>query len=655
MSAPKSVSLSIDGRPVVVPEGTLLIEAARGRGIVIPHFCYHRRLEPVAACRLCLVEIEGVRGLQAACATPVREGMVVRTSTDPALASHREVLDFVLENHPLDCGKCEASGRCQLQDFTYAHGPRRVSHYAPPGISGFHYQEVPWSPVLKFDPYKCVECTRCVRVCDEVQDCRALTTEARGHHLLVTTFANGPLHCDFCGSCASVCPTGAIEQQTGKFEKKDWEMERRRVICAHCGHGCTLLARVNRGRVVRVEDDPEAGINRANLCAKGRFGFDILEAKERVKKPLVRRGQELVETSWDEAFSAAAGLVGNAKSVAGLASGHLSVEDLLAFRFLLDARPAERFSESRDGDAIARFRATAGRMPALAFDDLASFPSIVLVDLPLDALDDVARVEVARAVRKGSVLTALGRSAPRLARRVAKALPLEASALGSVTERSAVLLDAERVPEAILEESIRRAKTDDWRILFIASQPNSRSLGPLGFRAPARGVAGLAADLLFAAGPLHLAQRPAGVGRLVVSAHALSPLARQADVVFPAVISYEKPGTYVNSEGRPQFSPAAAFPPGEAWPDGAIWAELARRLGRETPRRPADLLEAARKAAPELWDPAAGATEPAAGVLPATMIPEPRPFEGLMLGSSAWLECLRKHLDASREFAPWPS
>jgi NADH dehydrogenase/NADH:ubiquinone oxidoreductase subunit G len=662
-AAPKLVNVTIDDEVVAIPEGTMLIEAAKGAGVTIPHFCYHERLKPIAACRLCLVEIAGMRGLQPSCATPAKDGMVVKTTTQGALESHKEVLDLVLETHPLDCPKCEAAGRCQLEDFTYEFGPHRVSNYKPPGVSGYHYEEVPWSPLLKFDPYKCVECTRCIRVCDEIHDCRALTAEGRGHRFTITTFANGPLHCDFCGSCASVCPTGAIEQQPARFLKKDWEYEKRPAICGHCAHGCTLILRTNEEVVAKVDDDVHAGINNANICSKGRFGFDIHDVESRVRTPMIRRNGQLIQAEWREAFDIAAQALEDArrgkKTAAGLASGFLSVEDLFVFREVLSGFGARALTESRDAAVSSAVAARLGvHGSTVTFDRIASWPTIAIVEADLEAADYVAEVDIVHAARNSGVsLVSIGKPGKRIERYIGKKLPLEAASVVSIEGRTLFVLDAERVPAAILEAVLERLAADPSQagLLIVASQPNSRSLGALGFESLATD-ADLAADVVIVAGPVHLASRPK-CATLILTASHLEGIAIEADVIFPAALPYEKPGTWVNSEGRAQGSAAAVRPQGLAWPDAAVWSRLANLAGRAIPTTPREILAAAREAAPML------------GVLPAvtkssgtkTKIELPRSrlasaekHGTLLTRSSSWTKTMIDHLNASKEYAPWP-
>lgn len=650
------VKITIDGFTVEVPDGIFVLEAAEMYGITIPHFCYHKRLKPVAACRLCLVEIEGMPGLQPSCATKVKDGMIVRTDTKDVMESHKAVLDFVLEEHPLDCHKCDAAGRCQLEDFTYEFGPHRVSYYHPPGVSGYHYDEIKWSPLIQFDPYKCVECSRCIRVCDEVQDCRALTPEYRGHHWLVTTFANGPLHCDFCGACASVCPTGAIEQQPGKFWKKDWELEKRPVVCGHCGHGCTLLLRTIDGKIARVEDDYEKGNNLANLCAKGRFGFDIYSSNERLTKPLLRRDGRLVEVTWDKALFAAKEMILVSNNIAGLGSGMLSIEDLYSFSKLITGRNGSVCSESRDPHTVEFLKNKIGIYGSThSFSDISSFKTIVLVDIHLEEIDEVLRNDLVRNAGDISIVTA-GNVPPRIKNILSNSLDLCSDIFETSDPDTLFIVDAERIQqEFLLCLADKYKETKNIGIILLAAQSNSRALSSLGYSLMNESVKDDAElDLLCIAGPVHLNYKPASVKRLIVSAHFQSEITDEADIVFPAAMNYEKPGTYLNSEGRIQFSSASVLPPKTVLPDAVIWSGLARECGINIPALPKDLIELVKVEHKELFDRSAVSINENQKQVPAETLLELMPrHEGLLLDKSEWLLKLREHLEKSREFALW--
>lgn len=650
----KMVSVTIDGRTISVPEGMLVIEAAELVRKYIPRFCYSERLKPIAACRLCLVEIEGMRGLQASCATPVKEDMVVKTETQDAMDSHKEVLDQVLRYHPLDCPKCERAGCCELEDFTYEFGPHRVSFYEPPGLSGKDYEEAAWSPLITFDTHKCVECFRCIRACDEIHDCGALTADGRGAKLVISTFADGPLNCDFCGSCVSVCPTGAISQHPGRFWKKDWEYDKRESICNNCGHGCTILHCSYADRIGKVEDDFDAGINKGNLCAKGRFGFDIGESDKRLHMPMIRRDGELVEVEWDEALDEAAKLLGADAKVAGLASGHLSIEDLTAFKLLVEGHGGSIHTETRDAE-ISRYlySRTGSYTGSGTFDQIIGSQSIAVVDIDHDDFDYVTMIEINKAQKHHDAkITAVGKVCPRIARHAEDKVEASPAAIKKLND-TLFVCSAENVSKEILDTIIDHVASDPGSdLIVLTAQANSRAFGALGYTPLPEKTADH--DVWLIAGPVELASVDSG--KLIVAQPFRNDLVENADIVFPAALAYEKPGNWVNGEGRVQFSGAAVRAPGLVWPDAAIWSFIGERVGKRIPKSPDELLEAACGDSESFM-----AIEPFSSVKPASKmaIPTsklkvyPRHLNAL-LGHSRWIEIMRTHLDKSREFSPWP-
>ncbi|NLE77774.1 MAG: NADH-quinone oxidoreductase subunit NuoG [Chloroflexi bacterium] len=334
------VHLVIDGQSVSVPPGSTVLQAAQSVGIDIPTFCHHPKLTPIGACRMCLVEIERMKGLQPACSTVVRDGLVVHVNT-PACREAREwVLRFLLTNHPLDCPVCDKGGECTLQDQAMAHGP---------GESLFvetkrHKKKAhPVSPFIILDQERCVLCRRCLRFGEEVSDHIQLGVFERGRLTELDIFPGQPFDSKFSGNTIDLCPVGALTSRVARFQARSWEMARTPGICTHCGVGCNLDWGVKNNRLRRVTPRENAAINDQWLCDKGRFAHDFVQADGRLRRPLVRRDGELREATWEEAYEAIARGVGEAveqggpAAVAGLGSTRVTNEAAYLFQRLLRA------------------------------------------------------------------------------------------------------------------------------------------------------------------------------------------------------------------------------------------------------------------------------------------------------------------------------
>jgi NADH-quinone oxidoreductase subunit G len=297
----KEINLIIDGREVTATEGEMLHDAAKRGDVEIPVFCYEPKLgEPVGACRMCLVEIEGIPKLQTSCSTPVRDGMVVHTRTDQVKHAQSAVVEFLLVNHPLDCPVCDKGGECPLQDISYGWGPGK-SRFTDPKR---HFEKpIELSPLVAIDRERCILCYRCVRFSQEVAEDEQLQLLERGDRTFVGTFDDRPYVSPFHGNITDLCPVGALTNYTYRFRARPWDVEQAGSVCTLCPSQCNVSFTVRDEQVKRVVSRDNAEVDDGWLCDRGRYGFEMFDAEERVRAPRLRGG---IEASWEDAMAKAA-------------------------------------------------------------------------------------------------------------------------------------------------------------------------------------------------------------------------------------------------------------------------------------------------------------------------------------------------------------
>ncbi len=294
------VHLTIDDIPVAVPPGTLVWAAARQVGIEIPVYCYHPKMPPLGACRMCFVEIEKMpKPPQTSCTTPVSEGMIVHTKTDKVIKARKGTLEFLLINHPLDCPICDKGGECDLQDFTLRHGPGGTRfdlykrHYAKP---------IPVSDRVMLDRERCILCQRCTRFSSEISMDNGLVMISRGYKMEVGTAPDSAFDSIFSGNTVEMCPVGALTATAYRFKSRPWELKRIPSVCNNCSVGCNARIDVRVDKVMRLMSRANDEIDDGWLCDRGRWGFEFVNSPQRLRTPLIRQKGQLQPATWDEAF-----------------------------------------------------------------------------------------------------------------------------------------------------------------------------------------------------------------------------------------------------------------------------------------------------------------------------------------------------------------
>ncbi len=296
------INLTINDQRVQAREGQSVLEIARENGIHIPTLCHHKDLQPVGACRLCVVQVEKMRGLVASCTLPATEGMIVRTETPDVVEERKFILEMLLTDHPNDCMICEANGACELQDAVYRYQVQWPNHK---GARHSYPVGADTNPFVFTDFNKCILCTRCVRACAEIQGRNVWGVGWRGFNDRIVAGADVSMleaGCESCGACAAYCPTGALTDKPARGVARDYDLKKVTTTCTYCGVGCQFDLNVSNGRVVKVTSNPDAPVNGMALCVKGRYGYEFIHHKDRLTRPLIRKQGALVEATWDEAL-----------------------------------------------------------------------------------------------------------------------------------------------------------------------------------------------------------------------------------------------------------------------------------------------------------------------------------------------------------------
>jgi NADH dehydrogenase/NADH:ubiquinone oxidoreductase subunit G len=606
----KLVNLTIDGREVRTAEGTNLIDAAASAGIHIPNLCYLKGMKGIGACRLCLVEIDGMKSPMIGCTTKVKEGMVVNTKTEKVQEVRRFVIDLILSMHPLDCMTCTKAGVCNLQQYAYDFEIKE-SNFTRKKMG---YPVDAANPFIKRDPDYCVLCSRCVRVC-KAQGTNVLEFSGRGVGAKVVTANDKPLQessCTFCGSCVDACPVNALLEADRWRKGREWEYDKVVSTCLSCGNGCSIAVSTKDGDVVKINSGAAEGSPEKYICAIGRYGFDSLHSETRLKMPMKRVDGKLKETTWADAFEiTAAKLKAAGSDAAFIASANILNEDAIVLKKL-----ASEVVKTKNYDSSVSLYSDYDAMKTGAAD-LERADLFVLVGTAPDqwtrilpALDAVIRKRVNEAGAKllvinsgetrissaatqtlrGDEVKILEQLAQAVISKGVKAPKEMIEALAHIDPSDAAMIAADlfiaaKSPVILASPSLYKAaanlsliKEDAVSVPYEANAKGVVLMGLTSGGKKFKEIVGSKTQALYAIGEVPVSKRPDTDFLIVQNSH-LTDLANEADVVLPSSAALESEGTIVDYLGRLKEVKRAVDPAGESISHADIFIGLAETLG----------------------------------------------------------------------------
>jgi len=444
------VEIELDGQKVEVAEGSMVMHAAEKAGTYIPHFCYHKKLSIAANCRMCLVEVEKAPKPMPACATPVTQGMIVRTKSDRAIAAQKSVMEFLLINHPLDCPICDQGGECQLQDLAVGYGGTS-SRYEEEKRVVFH-KEV--GPLISMEEMsRCIHCTRCVRFGQEVAGAMELGMSHRGEHAEIETFLGQTIDSELSGNMIDICPVGALTSKPFRYNARTWELSRRKSVAAHDSSGANLVVQVKNNQVMRVVPLENEEVNECWIADRDRFSYEALNGEERLTQPMLKQGGEWKTVDWQTALEYVANGLRNiqrdhgANSIGALVSPHSTLEELYLAGALVRGLGSDNIDHRL---RHAEFAAADGvRTLGTSIASLSSLQRVLVVGSNLRKEHPLFALRVRHAVRHGAQLNVLTSAsafghADAWAMPVTQAMVCEASAWAQALADVAAAIAAEK-------------------------------------------------------------------------------------------------------------------------------------------------------------------------------------------------------------------
>ena len=630
------VEIEIDGKKVEVPEGSMVMHAADKAGTYIPHFCYHKKLSIAANCRMCLVDVEKAPKAVPACATPVTQGMIVRTKSDKAIKAQQSVMEFLLINHPLDCPICDQGGECQLQDLAVGYG-KSSSRYEEEKRVVFH-KDV--GPLISMEEMtRCIHCTRCVRFGQEIAGVMELGMSNRGEHAEIETFLGQSVDSELSGNMIDICPVGALTSKPFRYSARTWELSRRKSISPHDSAGANLIVQVKNNKVMRVVPLENEAVNECWIADRDRFSYEALNGDQRLTKPMLKQGGEWTEVDWQTALEYVANGLNQVKAqygaggIGALVSPHSTLEELYLAASLMRGLGSENIDHRlRHQDFSPSEGVRWLGMPIAALSDL---QSVLVVGSNLRKDHPLFAQRIRQSARAGCAVTAITSEA-LLANEGAWAMPLRATVVAEPDEWAQALADvaAAVAAEKGVATPFEGQSTDNAKALakaLLAGERKAILLGnaaahhpggstllalcqwigeqtgaTVGFLTEAANTVGAqVVNALPGSGGLNAGQMLAGGLRAALllncepgadSAPAdlsacemvvtLSPFKANmdiSDVLLPIAPFTETSGSFVNAEGCVQSFHAVVRPLGDTRPGWKVLRVLGDLLGLEQP------------------------------------------------------------------------
>jgi NADH-quinone oxidoreductase subunit G len=632
------VEIEIDGRKVQAQEGSMVIRAAEENGTFIPHFCYHKKLSIAANCRMCLVDIEKAPKPMPACATPVTQGMIVRTKSEKAIKAQQGVMEFLLINHPLDCPICDQGGECQLQDLAVGYGGSS-SRYKEEKRVVFHKDVGPLISMEEMS--RCIQCTRCVRFGQEVAGVMELGMVNRGEHSEITTFVGNSVDSELSGNMIDICPVGALTSKPFRYSARTWELSRRKSVSPHDSNGSNLIVQVKNGKVLRVVPLENEDVNECWIADRDRFSYEALNSEQRLTRPMIKQGGQWAEVDWTVALEYVAnGLKGvkaehGANAIGALATEHSTVEELYLLAQLMRGIGSDNIdTRLRNADFAT---GTGVHWLGLPIAELSTLDRALVVGSFLRKDHPLFASRLRQASKRGAQVSAIGGAnddwllpikqrvtvAPSawaqaladVAAAVAAQLSMDAPCNGTATdeakaiaaslltgERKAILLGnaAAQHPQASTLQALAQwiAAQTGARFGFLGESANTVGAQLVGAQPRTGGLnagqmlglanegKGLKAIVLLGVEPEFDAANPAAAmaavqgAEMVVSMSSFKTAATDyADVILPIAAFAETSGTFVNAEGRVQSFHGSVKPQGDARPAWKVLRVLGTMLG----------------------------------------------------------------------------